>query len=129
MIKLPALLVAALLAAPGAARADQRALHTALDPATVARLAQVAPPPPDGVTPAPAPAPAQENPLLTPPAAETVKKDGEAGVPDETPAYKRWWFWALTAAVVGGTVALGAWAVDSGSNPPKGCAATSAVCF
>ena len=40
--------------------------------------------------------------------------------PDTTPYYKKWWFWALTAAVVGGTVALGVWAIDPSDHAGQG---------
>jgi len=40
---------------------------------------------------------------------------------DDTPAYKKWWFWTLTAVVVGGTVALGVWAVKPSTPAAKPC--------
>jgi hypothetical protein len=49
--------------------------------------------------------------------------------PDTTPYYKKWWFWALTAAVVGGTVALGAWAVEPAAKPAKSCSVGVIGCF
>jgi hypothetical protein len=49
--------------------------------------------------------------------------------PDTTPYYKKWWFWALTAAVVGGTVALGAWAVEPTSKPARMCSNDVIGCF
>ena len=48
---------------------------------------------------------------------------------DERPYYKKWWFWALTAAVVGGTVALGVWAVEPTTKPAQSCEATAIACF
>ena len=48
---------------------------------------------------------------------------------DDTPYYKKWWFWAMTAAVVGGTVALGVWAVEPTSKPAKSCDAAAVACF
>lgn len=48
---------------------------------------------------------------------------------DDTPAYKKWWFWALTAAVVGGTVALGVWAVEPSKTLPRACTPGSVGCF
>lgn len=115
------LAVAALLASTGPARAETRELRRALEPAAVAR--QVAQAAPNGVTPPPA------DPMLTPAPRGQTSRAGEVTVADETPAYKKWWFWALTAAVVGGTVALGTWAVDAGSDPAKGCAAGTVLCF
>ena len=58
--------------------------------------------------------------------AEAEKKKQEA----DAPYYKKWWFWALTAAVVGGTVALGAWAVEP-ERPLRPAPAASGVigCF
>ena len=48
---------------------------------------------------------------------------------DQTPYYKKWWFWALTAAVVGGTVALGVWAVDTSTPPARACSPGVIACF
>ena len=48
---------------------------------------------------------------------------------DDVPVYKKWWFWAVTAAVVGGTVALGALTFTPMEPRPRACPATSAVCF
>lgn len=48
---------------------------------------------------------------------------------DETPAYKKWWFWALTAVVVGGTVALGKWAAKPTTQPAHSCAPGTVACF
>jgi hypothetical protein len=53
-----------------------------------------------------------------------VKKE-----PDTTPYYKKWWFWALSAAVVGGTVALGAWAIDPSTTPANSCSPGVIACF
>lgn len=49
--------------------------------------------------------------------------------PDTTPYYKKWWFWALSAAVVGGTVALGAWAIDPSTKPANACSPGVIACF
>jgi hypothetical protein len=48
---------------------------------------------------------------------------------DDTPAYKKWWFWTLTAVVVGGTVALGAWAVKPSTPAARPCATNVIGCF
>lgn len=114
MRKLQAFLlsVAALFTSAGPARAETRELLEALQPAAVARqVAQITPR------------------ALPPAAAAPTQTSGDLVVVDDTPAYKKWWFWALTAAVVGGTVALGKWAVDAGSDPAKGCAAGTRLCF
>ena len=56
--------------------------------------------------------------------AENQKKEGV-----EKPYYKKWWFWALTAAVVGGTVALGVWAVEPSQVPARACSPGVIGCF
>jgi hypothetical protein len=48
---------------------------------------------------------------------------------DTTPYYKKWWFWALSAAVVGGTVALGAWAIEPSTKPANSCSPGVIACF
>jgi hypothetical protein len=48
---------------------------------------------------------------------------------DEAPAYKKWWFWALSAVVVGGTIALGAWAAEPSTQPARGCDLGVLACF
>ncbi|HEY0708037.1 MAG TPA: hypothetical protein VGG33_14635 [Polyangia bacterium] len=48
---------------------------------------------------------------------------------DPTPYYKKWWFWAVSAAVVGGTVALGVWAIDPVDQPAKSCSPGVIACF
>jgi hypothetical protein len=49
---------------------------------------------------------------------------------EERPIYKTWWFWALTAAVVGGTVALGlAMREPDKERPPRACTPGVLVCF
>jgi hypothetical protein len=48
---------------------------------------------------------------------------------DPTPYYKKWWFWAVSAAVVGGTVALGVWAIDPVDHPAKSCSPGVIACF
>ena len=47
----------------------------------------------------------------------------------ESPYYKKWWFWALTAAVIGGTVALGVWAVEPSAVPARACSPGVIGCF
>lgn len=60
-------------------------------------------------------------------ALEAVAKKKE--VANDTPYYKRWWFWALTGVVVGGTVALGVWAVEPSRQPAKSCQPGVIACF
>jgi hypothetical protein len=59
-------------------------------------------------------------------AVDAVEKKKES---DTTPYYKKWWFWALTTAVVGGTVALGVWAVDTSTPPAHACSPGVIACF
>jgi hypothetical protein len=59
-------------------------------------------------------------------AAQAVETKKEV---DQTPYYKKWWFWALTGVVVGGTVALGVWAVDTTTAPAKSCSPGVTACF
>jgi hypothetical protein len=59
-------------------------------------------------------------------AVDAVEKKKEA---DPTPYYKKWWFWALTTAVVGGTVALGVWAIDTSTPPAHACSPGVIACF
>src|SRR4051794_341527 len=48
---------------------------------------------------------------------------------DEKPVYTKWWFWALTAAVVGGTIALGVATNEAPQHLPHACPAGTASCF
>jgi hypothetical protein len=48
---------------------------------------------------------------------------------DEVPVYKKWWFWAVTAAVIGGTVAFGVLTFTPIDPHPRACPATARVCF
>jgi hypothetical protein len=48
---------------------------------------------------------------------------------DDSPVYKKWWFWALTAAVVGGTIAFGALTFTPAEPRPRACPATTLACF
>jgi hypothetical protein len=134
------LLGAALLASPlGASAAAPRDLVRAT--AAVA-LAQQAPPAkpatPSPTTPAaPAADPGPDNPPPTISEVRAQKEREEAArlqaekdKPEPaSPYYKRWWFWVLTAAVVGGTVALGAWAVEPSPQPARACSLGVIGCF
>jgi hypothetical protein len=57
------------------------------------------------------------------------KKPVEAVPQDEKPIYKTWWFWALTAAVVGGTVAFGVSTFKPAAHLPNACPPTAVACF
>ena len=59
-------------------------------------------------------------------AAQAVEKKQEV---DTTPYYKKWWFWALTGVVVGGTVALGVWAIEPSKTPARSCSPGVLACF
>jgi hypothetical protein len=48
---------------------------------------------------------------------------------DDTPVHKKWWFWALTAAVVGGTVGLAVWAIEPSTQPARACTPGVIGCF
>ena len=48
---------------------------------------------------------------------------------DDTPVYKKWWFWALTAAVVGGTAAFGALTFTAAEARPRACPPSTRTCF
>jgi hypothetical protein len=89
-----------------AARADSRLLH----PSTRALAA----------------ADDDEPPLHRQRDAKPVIKKAPA---EETPVYKKWWFWALTAAVVGGTVIFGVSTFKPAAHLPNACAAGTQACF
>lgn len=48
---------------------------------------------------------------------------------EESSVFKTWWFWALTAAVIGGTVALGVWAAQPEEQPAGLCSPNVIACF
>ncbi len=58
-----------------------------------------------------------------------VQADSKKPGSEEAPYYKKWWFWALTAVVVGGTVALGVWAVQPSTVPARACSPGVIGCF
>jgi hypothetical protein len=58
-----------------------------------------------------------------------AKADEKTRETVEKPYYKKWWFWALTAAVIGGTVALGVWAVEPTTVPARACSPGVIGCF
>jgi hypothetical protein len=58
-----------------------------------------------------------------------AQAEGQKKETVEAPYYKKWWFWALTAAVVGGTVALGIWAVEPSAVPARACNPGVIGCF
>ena len=62
--------------------------------------------------------------------AEEVKaKDKPVVEEEEGSVFKTWWFWALTAGIVGSTVALGVWAAQPGETPARICQPGSIACF
>jgi hypothetical protein len=90
--------------------------------------------------PTPTPAPGQTGPDEPPPTrsqvmAQQQREEAARAVAEqqrlkaEMPYYKKWWFWVLTAAVVGGTVALGAWAVEPSTTPARACSVGVIGCF
>lgn len=59
-----------------------------------------------------------------------AKKKAEPTEPvEEKPVYKTWWFWALTAAVVGGTVIFGVATFKPTENAPLACVSGVVACF
>jgi hypothetical protein len=59
-----------------------------------------------------------------------IRKTPETTGPvEETPVYKTWWFWALTAAVVGGTVIFGVATFKPTENAPLACVPGVVACF
>jgi hypothetical protein len=61
---------------------------------------------------------------------KAVKPKPVKAVPeDEAPVYKKWWFWAVTAAVVGGTVIFGVSTFKPAQHLPRACSPTAVVCF
>lgn len=103
-----------------------RALLAVEDPATAG-----------DAEPTPVPATDAETPglLLGSPTAEpeadqspAVKK--QVAMDEEEPSvFKTWWFWTLTAAIVGGTVGLGIWAAQPEDSPARTCSPGTIACF
>ena len=110
MIIRVAVLLAALMAWTGAtARADGRLLH----PSQRALAAAGDDEPPAH----------EDNPLK-------VKPHPVKAVPEEeAPVYKKWWFWAITGAVVGGAVIFGAATFKPAQHLPMACPETVVACF
>ena len=77
---------------------------------------------PAALLPQPAPNPADE--ALAKAAAQPVEDDEDDGS-----VFKTWWFWALSAVVVGGTVALGVWAAQPDDKAAGLCSPTAIACF
>jgi hypothetical protein len=58
-----------------------------------------------------------------------VKQEPEKVELDQPPLYKKWWFWALTAAVVGGVVTVGVLSNQPAKSYPHACPVGSVLCF
>jgi hypothetical protein len=58
-----------------------------------------------------------------------VKQEPQKVELDEAPIYKKWWFWALTAVVVGGVVAVGVLSNKPTETFPHACPSSSVLCF
>jgi hypothetical protein len=116
--RLVLLLAAALLAAPALNARSAFARDPDLVRATAALvLAQEEPPP------------TRSQVLEKQRREEAARAQVQVKQPDTTPYYKKWWFWALSAAVVGGTVALGAWAIEPSTKPANSCSPGVVACF
>src|SRR5215210_3559964 len=62
--------------------------------------------------------------------APAVKQATTTDIPEEPkPLYKTWWFWALTAAVVGGTIIFGVATFKPAENLPRACPLGAVACF
>jgi hypothetical protein len=110
MIMRMAVLLAAVMAWTAAtARADSRLFHPSAR--ALAAAGDDEPPP-------------HEDPLKVKP--KPVKK---AEPEEEAPVYKKWWFWALTAAVVGGTVIFGVSTFKPAQHLPAACPPMAVACF
>jgi hypothetical protein len=74
---------------------------------------------------------ADEDPPLRPDHRPVKNPDEDRPVvpAEEVPVYKTWWFWALTAAVVGGVVIFGVTTFEAASHPPKACTPGTVACF
>jgi hypothetical protein len=53
----------------------------------------------------------------------------EAAPVEEAPIYKKWWFWALAGAVVGGTVIFGVATFKPAQHVPSACPVGTLACF
>jgi hypothetical protein len=58
-----------------------------------------------------------------------VKQEPQKVELDEAPIYKKWWFWALTAAVVGGVVTVGVLSNKPTETFPHACPPSTVLCF
>ncbi|HXU82873.1 MAG TPA: hypothetical protein VN914_15845 [Polyangia bacterium] len=63
------------------------------------------------------------------PRAQKATPARKAEPEEETPIYKKWWFWALTGAVVGGTVIFGVAAFKPAQHLPAACDPMAVACF
>jgi hypothetical protein len=58
-----------------------------------------------------------------------TKVEKPATPTQEVPIYKAWWFWALTAAVVGSTVVFGVVTFKPAPHAPMACMPDTVACF
>jgi hypothetical protein len=59
-----------------------------------------------------------------------VKKQVVKAAPvEEAPVYKKWWFWALTAAVVGAVTVVGISTFKPAPHTPMACQPGTLTCF
>lgn len=59
-----------------------------------------------------------------------AKKKAKPTAPvEETPVFKKWWFWALTAAVVGGVAIVGISTFKPAPHVPMACQPGTITCF
>ncbi len=120
----PSVPLSALLAVQDPAATPTPPADTAGGPADGEAASEAATPAPDGEEPEglrrvrePAPDPS----LAAEATAPVVEEE-------ETNVFTTWWFWVLTAAIVGGTVALGVMASQPTDKPANGCMA-GYLCF
>jgi hypothetical protein len=59
-----------------------------------------------------------------------IKKQVKPTTPaEETPVFKKWWFWALTAAVVGTVAIVGASTFKPATHAAQACVPGTVTCF
>jgi hypothetical protein len=109
-IRIAVLLAAAMAWTASTARADNRLFHPS--PRALAAAGEEEPPP------------HEDDPLKVKP--QPVKPTVPA---EEAAIYKKWWFWALTAAVVGGIVIVGVTTFKPAQHTAMACPSGTVACF